>query len=87
MEESDIKYAACYSNGIYGSKWAVFQITREHADATVTFKIVAGAGRRKSGTLPRDEFARWALAGAPARADPRVARCIGAAPRSAGCAR
>ena len=32
---------------------------REHADATVSFKIVAGAGRQ-SGTLPRDEFARWA---------------------------
>ena len=60
MEETDIKYGACYSNGIYGSKWAVFQITHEHADATVTFKIVAGAGRRTSGTLSRGEFARWA---------------------------
>ena len=26
----------------------------------MTFKIVAGAGRRKSATLPREEFARWA---------------------------
>ena len=60
MDQTDIKYGACYSNGIYGSKWSVFQITREHDDATVTFKIVAGAGRRKSGTLPRDECARWA---------------------------
>jgi hypothetical protein len=60
MNQTDIKYSACYSNGIYGSKWSVFQITREHDDATVSFKIVAGAGRRKSGTLPCDEFARWA---------------------------
>ena len=60
MEESEIKYGACYSNGVYGNKWSVFQITREHADASVTFKIVAGAGRRKSATLSREEFARWA---------------------------
>ena len=60
MEESEIKYGACYSNGVYGNKWSVFQITREHPDATVTFKIVAGAGRRKSATLSREEFARWA---------------------------
>ena len=40
MEETDIKYGACYSNGIYGSKWSVFQITREHADGSLTFKVV-----------------------------------------------
>ena len=60
MDETEIKYGGCYSNGIYGNKWSVYQITREHADGTVTFKIVAGAGRRKSATLSREEFARWA---------------------------
>jgi len=60
MDESSIKYGACYSNGIYGNHWAVRQVTREHDDGSVTFKIVAGRDRRKSATLPRDEFAHWA---------------------------
>lgn len=60
MDESSIKYGGCYSNGIYGNHWAVRQVTREHADGSVTFKIVAGRDRRKSATLPRDEFAHWA---------------------------
>lgn len=60
MDETELKYGRCYSNGIYGNKWSVYQITCEHGDGTVTFKIVAGAGRRKSATLPREEFARWA---------------------------
>lgn len=60
METSEIKYGACYSNGVYGKHWAVYQITREHGDDKVTFKIVAGAGRRKSAVLAREEFARWA---------------------------
>lgn len=60
MDETDPKYGGCYSNGIYGNKWVVYQITCEHADGRVTFKIVAGAGRRKSATLQCEEFARWA---------------------------
>lgn len=60
MSGDDIKYGCCYSNGIYGAKWAVYQVTRENEDGTVTFRVVAGANRRRSGTLPREEFARWA---------------------------
>lgn len=60
MDITRIRFGACYSNGIYGSRWAVYQITRENDDGTVTFKVVAGAGRRRSGTIPREEFARWA---------------------------
>lgn len=60
MADDQIKYGGCYSNGIYGARWAVYQITREHDDGTVTFKVVAGANRRKSATLPRADFARWA---------------------------
>lgn len=60
MDASLIKYGACYSNGIYGSRWSVRQVTREHADGSLTFKIVAGANRRKSATMARDEFANWA---------------------------
>ena len=60
MEDSEIRYGSCYSNGIYGNKWSVYQVTHEHKDGSVTFKIVAGAGRRKRGTMPRAEFACWA---------------------------
>lgn len=60
MDITLIKYGGCYSNGIYGSRWAVYQITRMHDDGTITFKIVAGAGRRKTETIKRDDFARWA---------------------------
>jgi hypothetical protein len=44
MDQTDIKYGACYSNGIYGSKWPVFQITREHDDATVMLQNRGGRG-------------------------------------------
>lgn len=60
MSEDEIRYGRCYSNGIYGAKWAVYQIIRENEDGTVTFKVVAGANRRRTATLPRGEFARWA---------------------------
>lgn len=60
MQLDEIKYGGCYSNGIYGAKWAVYQVTKEHADGTVTFKVVAGANRRKSSTVTRSDFARWA---------------------------
>lgn len=60
MQLEEIKYGGCYSNGIYGARWAVYQITKEHEDGTVSFKVVAGANRRKSATMPREDFARWA---------------------------
>lgn len=60
MSGDDIQYGRCYSNGIYGAKWAVYQVTAEHGDGTVSFKVVAGANRRRTGTMPREEFARWA---------------------------
>jgi CBS-domain-containing membrane protein len=54
----------CYSNGEYGSNWSVRQIVdeantpRAHQDLII-YKVVAGDGRRSSGTLSREEFARW----------------------------
>ena len=59
MVESSIKYGSCYSNGIYGNCWAVRQVTREHADGSVSFKNVAGPERRKSATMAREEYAHW----------------------------
>lgn len=55
-----------YSNGKYGEDWSVRQIIDEsddkrHADEQVIFKVVAGAGRRATGTLRRRDFARWAM--------------------------
>lgn len=53
-----------YSNGKYGTEWAVRQVVDEGkgegADAQLIYKVVAGNGRRSSGTTTRAEFARWA---------------------------
>jgi CBS-domain-containing membrane protein len=59
-----VKLGGCYSNGKYGSSWSVRRIVdesthpREHQDLII-YKVVAGDGRRSSGTLSREEFARW----------------------------
>lgn len=60
MSEDDIRFGACYSNGAYGAKWAVVQVTRENEDGSITFKVVAGANRRRTASMSRAEFARWA---------------------------
>lgn len=50
-----------YSNGLYGKLWQVRHVIDESADGKqVIYKIVAGPGRRSTGTCSRDEFARWA---------------------------
>lgn len=53
-----------YSNGKYGAEWAVRQVVDQDADedegAQLIYKVVAGNGRRSSGTATRAEFARWA---------------------------
>ena len=53
-----------YSNGKYGAEWAVRQVVDqgrgEGPDAQLIYKVVAGDGRRSSGTTTRAEFARWA---------------------------
>ncbi len=60
-----IKLGAYYSNGEYGSNWSVRQVVDEsrhpqpHRDQLI-YKVVAGQGRRSSGTAAREDFARWA---------------------------
>jgi CBS-domain-containing membrane protein len=54
-----------YSNGRYGENWAVRHIVDESGVADpdkdkVIYRVVAGHGRRSSGTCTRAEFARWA---------------------------
>ncbi len=55
----------CYSNGEYGQDWCVRQIIDESerkdtARDQIIYKIVAGKARRSTGTMSRDDFARWA---------------------------
>ncbi len=59
-----IKLGHCYSNGEYGSNWAVRQVVDESNDPRpdrdqIIYKVVAGKGRRSSGTMSREEFAQW----------------------------
>lgn len=52
-----------YSNGKYGAEWGVRQIVDEGQgegeDGLVIYKVIAGNGRRSTGTCTRMEFARW----------------------------
>ena len=54
-----------YSNGRYGENWSVRHIVDESGVTDpdkdkVIYRVVAGNGRRSSGTCTRAEFARWA---------------------------
>jgi len=65
MEPSQIKLGRYYSNGRYGRIWAVRHVVDESGDNrsehdTVVYKVVAGAGRRSSGSCSREELADWA---------------------------
>ena len=59
-----IRVGAYYSNGDYGEHWSVRQVVdtddRPGGEGLVIYKTVAGKNRRQSGTVTRDEFARWA---------------------------
>lgn len=61
----DIKTGEYYSNGEYGENWSVRQILDEstHQDTNkdmLSYKTVAGMGRRTSGIISRADFAKWA---------------------------
>lgn len=54
-----------YCNGDYGANWAVRQVVDEAVNPRpdkdlIIYKVVAGNGRRSSGTVTREDFARWA---------------------------
>ena len=64
IEEQHIKLGHYYSNGEYSGAWSVRQVVDEANDPRpdkdmVIYKVVAGSGRRSSGTMTREEFARW----------------------------
>jgi hypothetical protein len=55
----------CYSNGRYGADWQVREIVDMHSTGSepreiVTFRVVAGRGRRRAAKCSRAEFGRWA---------------------------
>jgi CBS domain-containing membrane protein len=65
LEMGQIKLGHYYSNGEYGSDWCVRQVVDESSDPRpnrdqIIYKVVAGQGRRSSGTISREDFARWA---------------------------
>lgn len=65
LTANQIKLGHYYSNGQYGTNWAIRQVV-DQADEPrpssdlIIFKTVAGNGRRRSGSMSRDDFARWA---------------------------
>jgi CBS domain-containing membrane protein len=62
---NQVRLGHYYSNGEYGGNWSVRQVVDESDNARpdrdqLIYKVVAGKGRRSSGTVSREEFARWA---------------------------
>jgi len=67
MQEHDrveLETGNCYSNGQYGDRWAVRQITHidfgEGTDDSIKYLIVTGADSDTLGKCTRTEFLRWA---------------------------
>jgi CBS-domain-containing membrane protein len=65
LNEEQVKLGHYYSNGKYGDEWAVRQVVDVAARAgsdenTITFNVIAGAGRRSRSTCTPAQFARWA---------------------------
>lgn len=60
-----LKVSHHYSNGRYAEQWAVRQVVSVSArtgsdEITVTYKVVAGKGRRTTATCSLEEFTQWA---------------------------
>ena len=66
QEKLKIEINKYYSNGEFGGHWSVRQVTvcskqDEEIEDILTYKIVAGLGRRKTAQATREEFERWAM--------------------------
>ena len=60
-----IKLGRYYSNGEFGANWSVRQVVDESDNPRpgrdqIIYKVIAGQGRRSSGVISRQDFARWA---------------------------
>jgi CBS-domain-containing membrane protein len=62
---SELKNGHYYSNGEYGDLWSVRQIidwseADDSGEEKLIYKAVAGAERRNTGVMTKNEFSRWA---------------------------
>lgn len=65
LAAADIHLGRYYSNGQYGEEWSVRRVIDESGVQggerdQVIYRVVAGKGRRSTGTLTREAFAKWA---------------------------
>ena len=65
IQHHELKHGHYYSNGEYGEAWSVRQIidwseSAESAEEKLIYKVVAGADRRNTGVLTKNEFSLWA---------------------------
>jgi CBS-domain-containing membrane protein len=65
IRHQELKHGHYYSNGEYGNLWSVRQIvdwadTNDDGEEKLIYKIIAGADRRNSGVLTKNEFSHWA---------------------------
>lgn len=65
MHYRQLRHGHYYSNGEYGELWSVRQIvdwaeTDDAGEEKLIYKVVAGADRRNSGVMTKNEFSRWA---------------------------
>lgn len=64
LRPDDIVAGRYYSNGHHDARWQIRQVVdmprAEHDTDLLIYKIVAGHGRRNTGTATRGDFARWA---------------------------
>jgi len=64
IKASELQLGKYYSNGLYGADWQVRQIIdmavpMKTPNDLLIYKVVAGHGRRKTGTCSFESFANW----------------------------
>jgi CBS-domain-containing membrane protein len=65
LPAEEIRPGSCYSNGRFDDEWSVRVVVDEAepfqtGEEAIIYKVLAGKGRRQSGTCTRSEFAKWA---------------------------
>lgn len=69
IKHHELKPGHYYSNGEYGENWSVRQIidwsesdgtSNDTAEEKLIYKTIAGAGRRSTGVLSKNQFSKWA---------------------------
>jgi len=65
IQHHELQHGHYYSNGEYGEAWSVRQIVDwsefdDSGEEKLIYKVIAGADRRSSGVMSKNEFSRWA---------------------------